>query len=133
MRADQTDVALNSLVMRARAVVAELAQARVKAEARIDPAVAKVINEASDLIAELVQARVVEPVVSGSLRSKSSLFKFKDNPTRIIFTDEELGPFREHKGKVFGVIGPFSGFGDKTDLQDAIVTLLTGYNLETTP
>lgn len=57
-------------------------------------------------------------------------FKPKDEQVRLILTDGPGGVMPEHKGKVFAVIGPFENFTDKPELQNALMTLLRGYNLE---
>jgi hypothetical protein len=57
-------------------------------------------------------------------------FKPKDRQTRLIFTDGPGRVMPEHAGKVFAVIGPFDCFTDKADLQDALETIVRGYNLE---
>lgn len=62
---------------------------------------------------------------------KSALkFKSKNKQTRLIMSDDPGRVMPEYKGKVFCVIGPFEDFTDKTDLQDALVMLIRGYNLE---
>lgn len=49
---------------------------------------------------------------------------------RIIYTDNPALVMPEHKGKVFAVIGPFEGHQDKSELQAALKTLLTLYNMQ---
>lgn len=57
-------------------------------------------------------------------------FKSKNRQTRIVFTDGPGAALPEYAGKIFALIGPFEDFTDKTDLQEALVMLLRGYNLE---
>lgn len=61
-------------------------------------------------------------------------WKPKVRQVRMIFGDGEYlsgcDSVRSNPGKVFAVIGPFDGHTDKQDLQDALTTLLRGYNLE---
>lgn len=65
--------------------------------------------------------------------SKPALkFKPKAKQTRVVFTNGPGSAMPEHKGKVFALIGPFDTFTDKPDLQDALVCLVRGYNLEPT-
>ena len=60
-------------------------------------------------------------------------FKPRAQRVRCVFTDEPQRSYPEHKGKVFAVIGPFDDFTDKAALQDALVLLLRGFNLEENP
>jgi hypothetical protein len=57
-------------------------------------------------------------------------YKPKDKQVRLIYTDGPDRVMPEHSGKVFAVIGPFDCFTDKADLQDALETLVRGYNVE---
>ncbi len=59
-------------------------------------------------------------------------FKPKDRQTRLVFTDAPGRVMPDSAGKVFAVIGPFDGFTDKADLQEALQILLRGHNLEPT-
>ena len=57
-------------------------------------------------------------------------FKFESEQVRCVYTDAPEFAMPEHKGKVFAVIGPFDSFTDKTKLQDALRTLLRGWNIQ---
>lgn len=57
-------------------------------------------------------------------------FKPKHQQVRLIYTDGPGRAMPEHAGKVFALIGPFDGFTDKSDLRDALETLIRGYNVE---
>lgn len=60
-------------------------------------------------------------------------WKPKHRQTRIVYSDTSAGAMPEHKGKVFAVIGPFDDDLDKLDLQNMLLTLLRGYNMQSGP
>lgn len=70
-------------------------------------------------------AETVGPESAVSLR-----WKPKDKRVRVVMTDGPGAAMPEHKGKVFALIGPFDSHADKGDLQDMLITLIRGYNLE---
>lgn len=63
-------------------------------------------------------------------------WKPKNEQVRLVMTSETPGPFKsefENNAKVFAVIGPFDDFTDKQDLQAALTTFLSGYNIKRSP
>lgn len=57
-------------------------------------------------------------------------YKSKSDQVRLVFTDAPGRAMPESAGLVFGVIGPFTGFADKPELQRALEMLLRGWNVE---
>lgn len=56
----------------------------------------------------------------------------RTDPVRMIFTDapERTDLFRDNKGKVFCIIGPFENHGDKMELECAMTMLVRGFNVQ---
>ena len=57
-------------------------------------------------------------------------FKPKKDQIRLTYTTGHQSCYPEYRGqdKVFAVIGPFEGFGDKMDIQEALKELLMSWN-----
>jgi hypothetical protein len=62
-------------------------------------------------------------------------FRPKNRQVRLVYGDGEylsgMDHVKNNPGKVFAVIGPFDEHTDKTDLQDALLMLCRGFNIET--
>lgn len=56
----------------------------------------------------------------------------RPDAVRMVFADspERTDLFRENKGKVFCMIGPFEDHMDKPDLEKALTMLVRGFNLK---
>lgn len=61
-------------------------------------------------------------------------FKPKSEQVRVVMGEAMhltgMDHVQKHPDKLFMVIGPFSDFTDKPGLQDALIMVLRGYNLE---
>lgn len=57
-------------------------------------------------------------------------WRHKDKRVRLIFSSGPQESFGTASNEVFAIIGPFTSFTDKHELQELLEIVIRGYNME---